>query len=92
VLARAETWVANTWVTGGRIGEIESLSVLPEHRGTGIGSALLDAPEQALAAAGVVDLVIGVLPGHAPAIRLYERRGFLPTWSYLSRFPRRLDP
>jgi ribosomal protein S18 acetylase RimI-like enzyme len=89
VLARDETWVADTWVTGERIGEIESLSVLPEHRGAGIGSALLDALEQALTAAGVVDLVIGVLPGNAAAIRLYERRGFLPTWGYLSRFSRR---
>jgi len=50
---------------------------------------LLDALEQALAAPGVVDLVIGVLPGNAVAIRLYERRGFLPTWSYLSRLSRR---
>jgi hypothetical protein len=27
-----------------------------------------------------------VLPGNAGAIRLYERRGFRPTWLYLSRF------
>jgi ribosomal protein S18 acetylase RimI-like enzyme len=35
---------------------------------------------------GVRDLVIGVLPGNTAAIRLYQRRGFRPTWSYLSRF------
>ena len=35
---------------------------------------------------GVVDQVIGVLPGNVDAIRLYERRGFRPTWLYLSRF------
>jgi hypothetical protein len=39
-----------------------------------------------LAAMGVRDLVIGVLPGNTAAIRLYQRRGFRPTWSYLSRF------
>jgi ribosomal protein S18 acetylase RimI-like enzyme len=27
-----------------------------------------------------------VLPGNAAAIRLYERRGYRPTWLYLSRF------
>jgi ribosomal protein S18 acetylase RimI-like enzyme len=30
--------------------------------------------------------VLGVLPGNVDAIRLYERRGFRPTWLYLSRF------
>ena len=28
----------------------------------------------------------GVLPGNEGARRLYERRGFRPTWLYLSRF------
>ncbi|MGF7237330.1 MAG: GNAT family N-acetyltransferase [Frankia sp.] len=35
---------------------------------------------------GVNDLVLGALPGNAAAIRLYERLGFRPTWTYLSRF------
>jgi hypothetical protein len=30
VLPVDETWISDTWVTGSRIGEIESLSVLPE--------------------------------------------------------------
>ena len=81
-----EIWVGDTWATAERIGEIESLGVLPEQRGAGIGSALLDELESALAAAGVVDLVIGVLAGNDAALRLYERRGFVTTWSYLSRF------
>jgi ribosomal protein S18 acetylase RimI-like enzyme len=80
-----ETWIADTWQTGRRIGEIESVSVLPEHRGRGLGSHLLDALEQRLAAAGVDDLILGVLPGNADAIRLYERRGYRSTWLYLSR-------
>ena len=37
-----ETWIADTWHTGRRIGEIETVSVLPEHRGGGLGSHLLD--------------------------------------------------
>ena len=34
---------------------------------------------------GVKDLVLGALPGNTDAIRLYERRGYRPTWLYLSR-------
>jgi ribosomal protein S18 acetylase RimI-like enzyme len=86
VMALEETWVADTWRTGARIGEIESVAVLPDHRGAGIGTALLDGLEGALADDGVRDLVLGVLPGNTHAIRLYERRGYRPTWSYMSRF------
>jgi ribosomal protein S18 acetylase RimI-like enzyme len=85
VVAAGETWVADTWRSGERIGEIESLAVLPSHRNQGIGQELLDALEQALADAGVSDLILGVLPGNTDAIRLYERRGYRPTWLYLSR-------
>ena len=46
----------------------------------------MDAVERELAARGLDDLILGVLPGNVDAIRLYERRGFRPTWMYLSRF------
>jgi ribosomal protein S18 acetylase RimI-like enzyme len=85
VLAAADTWLPDTWQTGARIGEIESLAVLPSHRGQGIGTRLLDALEAELAAIGIRDLILGVLPGNAEAIRLYQRRGYRPTWTYLSR-------
>ena len=80
------TWAADTWVTGPRIGEIESLSVLPEHRGRGLGTELIDRLEGELRAQGVTDLVVGALPGNEGAVRMYERRGYRPTWIYLSRF------
>jgi ribosomal protein S18 acetylase RimI-like enzyme len=85
VLPLAETWIGDTWVTGERIGEIESVAVLPEHRGQGIGTRPLEELEAVLAADGVEDLILGVLPGNDAAIRLYERRGYRPTWLYLSR-------
>ncbi|HEY2986013.1 MAG TPA: GNAT family N-acetyltransferase [Jatrophihabitantaceae bacterium] len=85
VMAVGDTWLPDTWATGARIGEIESLSVLPEYRGRGVGTRLLDALEHELDNDGVRDLVLGVLPGNAAAIRLYERRGYRPTWMYLSR-------
>jgi len=85
VMAVGDTWLPDTWATGARIGEIESLAVLPEYRGRGVGTRLLDALEHELDNDGVRDLVLGVLPGNAAAIRLYERRGYRPTWTYLSR-------
>ncbi len=86
VLPTDDSWIPDTWVTGPRIGEIESLSVLPEYRGSGIGSELLRRLEEHLHQLGVADLILGALAGNHDAIRLYERRGYQPTWLYLSRF------
>jgi ribosomal protein S18 acetylase RimI-like enzyme len=92
VMPLGETWVEDTWRTGPRIGEIESLGVLPAHRGAGIGTRLLDGLHTALDAQGVRDVVLGVLPGNTAAQRLYERHGYTPTWTYLSRFEGRPRP
>jgi ribosomal protein S18 acetylase RimI-like enzyme len=86
VMAARETWIYDTWRTGERIGELEAIGVLPEHRGKGIGSALLDAVDREFEALGVDDVILGVLPGNTEAMRLYARRGFTPTWLYMSRF------
>jgi ribosomal protein S18 acetylase RimI-like enzyme len=86
VLALEDTWIPDTWRTGQRIGEIESLSVLPEYRGSGLGSLLLDRLETHLRARGAPDLILGVLAGNDDAIRLYERRGYRPTWLYTTKF------
>jgi ribosomal protein S18 acetylase RimI-like enzyme len=87
VTAATDTFVLDdTWVTGPRIGEIESLGVLPEHRGHGLGSRLLERLVEELRARGVEDLVIGLLAGNEAALRMYRRHGFQPTWLYVSRF------
>jgi ribosomal protein S18 acetylase RimI-like enzyme len=86
VIDVAEGWTVDTWRTSDRIGELESLGVLPDHRGQGIGSVLLDAVDREFERIGVQDMIVGVLPGNVGAIRLYERRGYRPTWLYLSRF------
>jgi len=79
------TWIPDTWETGRRIGEVESLSVAEGHRGAGVGTRLLDALEAHFDELGIEDVIIGALPGN-PAVRLYERRGYKPTWLYLSKF------
>jgi ribosomal protein S18 acetylase RimI-like enzyme len=86
VMAVDDSWIPDTWATGERIGEIESLSVLPQYRGSGLGSVFIDRLEQHLRDVGCADLILGALPGNTDAIRLYERRGYQPTWLYLSRF------
>lgn len=86
VLPVEGSWIEDTWRTGDRIGEIESLSVLPEYRGSGLGSLLLEQLESHLHERGVNDLILGALAGNADAIRLYERSGYQPTWLYLSKF------
>ena len=86
---RAGAEWTDTWVVGDRVAELETLVVAPEHRGRGIGGALLDRMESELHARGVGDVVIGVVPGNFSAQRLYERRGYAPTWTVLSRFGRR---
>lgn len=86
VMPVADSWIEDTWTTGARIGEIESLSVLAPYRGTGLGSELLERLEAHLRDIGVDDVILGALAGNADAIRLYRRRGYRPTWLYLSKF------
>lgn len=86
VMDVADTWIEDTWVTAARVGEIESVGVLPELRNLGIGTALMDRLEAELRADGVDDLMLGVLAGNHAAIRLYKRRGYRQTWLYMSRW------
>jgi ribosomal protein S18 acetylase RimI-like enzyme len=86
VMDAAGSWIDDTWVTAPRVGEIESVGVLPAHRNQGLGSRLMDRLEDEMRAVGVHDLVLGVLSGNDAAIRLYERRGYRPTWLSMSRW------
>lgn len=65
-------------VTGERFAELESLAVLPECRGRGLGSRLMTAVYRELHRLGVGELEIGVLSTNEGAIRFYERQGFRP--------------
>jgi ribosomal protein S18 acetylase RimI-like enzyme len=66
----------DTFPVGERYGDLYSLCVAEQERGQGIGTRLLDAVDDELAARGVHDLRISVLAGNERAQRLYERRGF----------------
>ena len=55
---------------------VHDLAVLPEHRGRGVGRALLAGVEQRARARGCGKLTLEVQDDNEPARRLYERFGF----------------
>ncbi len=80
---------AASWSASDPLAELAILAVLPDARGKGIGSALLDAVEERLRALGIDDMLIGVITTNTDAMRLYERRGALP---FLTHFVQRVSP
>lgn len=57
------------------VAELSSLYVLPEHRGQGIGSALLRSGGHNLVQRGVTSLRVVVLTANLPALAFYASRG-----------------
>jgi ribosomal protein S18 acetylase RimI-like enzyme len=68
----------DTFAVGARYAELYSLSVAPEARGLGVGTALMDTLDERLAALGITDLSIAVMAGNEDALRFYRRRGLVP--------------
>jgi GNAT superfamily N-acetyltransferase len=71
---------ASTWDIGERVAEIESLSVLEQERGTGIGAGLIAAAREQAAGAR---LLVSVVTANRDAVRFYEREGFGPFYVLL---------
>jgi ribosomal protein S18 acetylase RimI-like enzyme len=76
----------DTYPIGDRWAEIYSLSVAPQARGQGIGTQLLDAIDERLAALGIRDVAVSAMVENEAALRLYQRRGFVPRETVLWRF------
>ena len=78
-----------SWATGERLAELETLSVLDERRGDGIGAALLGAAWERLAELGVEDMAITTTVTNVDAQRFYEREGFSQRFAvYYGKSPR----
>ena len=65
-------------VTGARMAELESLSVLPGERGAGVGRALMAAVHELVRGLGIEELMLYVMDGNDEAMRFYERFGMRP--------------
>jgi ribosomal protein S18 acetylase RimI-like enzyme len=76
----------DTWPYGRRMAELVTLSVAPDSRGGGVGSALMDAVDAELGRRGVRDLEMFVMAGNERARAFYERRGFRVGEHLLFRF------
>ena len=72
-----------TWEVGEVAAELETLSVLPESRGGGVGRELLEAARAAALARGATTLFVGVAAPNDGAIRFYSREGFRPFYELL---------
>jgi ribosomal protein S18 acetylase RimI-like enzyme len=81
-VARVQLYVGS-WETGGTVGALETLSVLPQARGEGVGRALMRGVRERFAARGVSVMEIAVVAGNDAAVRFYEREGALPFQLYM---------
>lgn len=89
VRVRSGEGFAVSWSASDPWAELAILVVLPEARGEGVGSALLDAVEAKLRELEIEDMVFDVITTNVDAMRLYERRGAVPL---LTKFVQRVAP
>jgi ribosomal protein S18 acetylase RimI-like enzyme len=69
-----------TWNLGGKVGDLESLSVADGARGLGIGTALIAHCRARLRELGASWWSVSVVSSNEGAIDLYEREGFGDFW------------
>ena len=67
-----------TWDLGERAGELETLSVLEDARGAGVGGLLVAAARDVGRERGAERMFVGVAHTNEGALRFYEREGFMP--------------
>jgi GNAT superfamily N-acetyltransferase len=63
-----------------RILDIETVAVLPDARGKGIGAALMDAIRALAAELAIDHIQLSVRTANEGALRFYERQGFAPLY------------
>lgn len=68
---------------GMRWAQVVTLSVLPDYRGAGVGTAIMDEVDRQLATIGIHNVEIDVMQGNDRAREFYERRGYVLGQVYL---------
>jgi ribosomal protein S18 acetylase RimI-like enzyme len=76
----------DTFPLAPRYAELYTLSVAPAARGSGVGTLLLDAVDDLVAALDVSALQVAVMADNDDAIRLYRRRGLVTGEILMYRF------
>jgi ribosomal protein S18 acetylase RimI-like enzyme len=66
----------SAWKTGDRVAELQTLSVLPEYRGQGLGGVLLEVLWRRLADRGVEEMSITTAVTNLRSHHFYEKHGF----------------
>ena len=67
-----------TWDIGERVAELETLAVLAEERGGGVGAGLMEASRAWSRRRGAEAISVGLAHTNEGAQRFYERVGFTP--------------
>jgi ribosomal protein S18 acetylase RimI-like enzyme len=70
---------SDTWATADHVAELETLAVLPNARGRGVGGALMTAMLAELRHRNVPEWRVGVVASNHGAVRFYERYEVVPT-------------
>jgi ribosomal protein S18 acetylase RimI-like enzyme len=89
VFARPVPPTSPTWSGEHDLLEIETLSVAPEARGTGIGAHLIGLARDEVDREGYAGLSLVAVAANRDALRFYEREGFTPTFVILRDSRRR---
>jgi ribosomal protein S18 acetylase RimI-like enzyme len=80
----------NWRISGARYADLESIAVVPDARGQGVGTALMGEIAARLERLGINEMTTQVVMGNDAARRFYERLGFKPwTVNYLGDLSRR---
>jgi ribosomal protein S18 acetylase RimI-like enzyme len=67
-----------TWATGDRVAQLETLVVLPGWRSRGLGRRLMNRVFDELRRIGVANLSVSVIASNAAALRFYRGFGLVP--------------
>ena len=78
-----------TWATDRDALELETLTVSPDARGSGLGARLVALVREEVERGGYEGLYLTAVAGNADALRFYEREGFTPEFITLRDTTRR---
>ena len=83
---------AVSWRISDPHADLKALVVLPQYRGAGLGSRMMDTVEARLLDMGIEDLTIDVVNGNDDALWFYAERGAVPFTTTLVQRIRPLPP